>query len=149
MFSQPIVNSDCRATEGHGSGGVGLTAAQAGAMGMATGPVTSTSGATRIIVLVNCVQRDELIKDEFAPPLSPTPWKHSSLQSLQITVCSHLLCNADASSNGLKPAFKFTGERRSFSTACADVAAPGPRKAKWVPHCLETAIDWLTQIACV
>ena len=36
-------------------------------MGMpAAGPVTSTAGATRIIVLENCVQRDELLQDECA-----------------------------------------------------------------------------------
>jgi hypothetical protein len=59
----------CRATEGHGPGGAGLTAAQAGAMGVpASGPVTSTSGATRIIVLENCVQREELLPDECATP---------------------------------------------------------------------------------
>lgn len=33
----------------------------------AAGPVTSTSGATRIIVLTGCVTRDELLEDECAP----------------------------------------------------------------------------------
>lgn len=33
----------------------------------AAGPVTSTSGATRIIVLIGCVTREELLDDECAP----------------------------------------------------------------------------------
>ena len=60
----------CRATESHGPGGIGLTMAQAGAMGVpppGAGPVTSTSGATRILVLDHCVERDELLELECAP----------------------------------------------------------------------------------
>ena len=33
----------------------------------AAGPVTSTSGATRILLLVNCVSREELLEDECGP----------------------------------------------------------------------------------
>lgn len=67
-------NWSCRATEGGGAAAFGLTAAQAGAMGVpaqaAAGPVTSTSGATRILLLVNCVNREELLDDECDPYLS-------------------------------------------------------------------------------
>jgi hypothetical protein len=57
----------CRATEGGGTAAFGLTAAQAGAMGVpAAGPVTSTSGATRIVLLVNCVKREDLLDEECA-----------------------------------------------------------------------------------
>jgi hypothetical protein len=63
----------CRATEGGSTAAFGLTAAQAGAMGVpaqgTAGPVTSTSGATRILLLVNCVNREELLDDECAPLL--------------------------------------------------------------------------------
>lgn len=66
-----IVKCACRATEGGGTAAFGLTAAQAGAMGVPAtapaGPVTSTSGATRILLLVNCVNREELLDDECAP----------------------------------------------------------------------------------
>lgn len=35
----------------------------------AAGPVTSTSGATRIVLLVNCVSREELLDEEYDPTL--------------------------------------------------------------------------------
>jgi hypothetical protein len=37
-----------------------------GAAAPSAGPVTSTSGATRIVVLDHCVEREELLNDEFA-----------------------------------------------------------------------------------
>jgi hypothetical protein len=78
----------CRATEGGSTAAFGLTAAQAGAMGVpaaGAGPVTSTSGATRIVLLVNCVNREELLDDQCAVFY---PWRHCVLcHALRCVVC--------------------------------------------------------------
>ena len=85
----------------------------------AAAPVTSTAGATRIIVLVNAVQRDELLNDECAPP---TP--RCCRAAVRPAVCAAVGSEARSGVDSVADVLGSAGRTATINTGASSV--PGP-----------------------